>query len=169
MESNYRLIFRESVVARVVSLSRKIARDRAPSESFQEYRGRRRLCPTTILYNVQIAIEAVLKRNQLGLAQCSRDYLGTAIGEKARLSRTFSNRFGSVRLLHLFSRSPRPEIDRASPSPLPRNVKAKKCRGGWRSARARERASQRFARLDFGKSPRDFRAAPSSRNAHFIT
>jgi hypothetical protein len=91
---------------------------------------------------VQIAIEAVLKRNQLGLAQCSRDYLGTAIGEKARLSRTFSNRFGSVRLLHLFSRSPRPEIDRASPSPLPRNVKAKKCRGGWsspaRSPRFRE-------------------------------
>jgi len=145
MESNYRLIFRRESSRRA---EKSHAKSCAVRETFQEYRGRRRLCPTTILYNVQIAIEAVLKRNQLGLAQCSCDYLGTAIGEKARLSRTFSNRFGSVRLLHLFSRSPRPEIDRASPSPSPRNVKAKKRReGGW-NARASERAS------DFGKSRR---------------
>jgi len=70
-------------------------------------------------------IEAVLKRNQPDLVQFSRDYLAARSGEKARLSFTFSNCFSPVRLPHLFSRSPQPEIDRVSLSPSPRNVKAK--------------------------------------------
>lgn len=100
-------------------------------------------------------IEAVLKRNQPDLVQFSRDYLSARSG-KARLSSTFSNRFGSVRLPHLFSRSPRFEIDRASLSPSLRNVKAK-------TRAARIALGERRDSI-FRNRARFLSAAPSSRN-----
>lgn len=84
----------------------KIMRDLAAIIKFSRLSRQASPASLTILYNAQIMVEAVLKRNQPDLVRFSRDYLSARSGKKRDYLRRFriaSTLFG----YHIYSRGRR--------------------------------------------------------------